>query len=88
MLLIGGSGNSQAERSRTALQIPDRSPVEAILLPTENIPSHTSYLIGITGKLDLTLDPMIPAGSIVQIDTSRREISRNKNWTHEFQRPI
>jgi hypothetical protein len=31
---------------------------------------------------------MIPAGSIVQIDTQRRAISSRKDRTHEFQRPI
>jgi hypothetical protein len=31
---------------------------------------------------------MIPAGSIVQIDKSRREIAPKQAWTHEFQRPI
>jgi hypothetical protein len=45
-------------------------------------------LRAIIGKLDLTLNPMIPAGSIVQIDTRKREISPKKDWTHEFQRHI
>jgi hypothetical protein len=31
---------------------------------------------------------MIPAGSIDQTDTSKREISQKKDWTYEFQRPI
>ena len=31
---------------------------------------------------------MVPAGSIVQIDTRKREISAKNDWTHEFQRPI
>jgi hypothetical protein len=31
---------------------------------------------------------MIPAASIVQIDTEKREVSPKKHWTHEFQRPI
>jgi hypothetical protein len=31
---------------------------------------------------------MIPACSIVQIDTGKREVSPKKDWTHEFQRPI
>jgi transcriptional regulator with XRE-family HTH domain len=64
------------------------SPNETTLFPTENIPSPTPYRLGIIGRLDLTLDPMIPPGSIVQIDTQERAISSRKNWTHEFQRPI
>jgi transcriptional regulator with XRE-family HTH domain len=67
---------------------PDQSPDETTLLPTENAPSRTAYLRGVIGKLDLTLHNMIPAGSIVQIDTNKREILPKKDWTHEFQRPI
>jgi transcriptional regulator with XRE-family HTH domain len=88
ILLTGGSRNSQAKRSSPATPFPDRSPDETTLLPTDNAPSRTPYRCGIIGKLDLTLDPMIPAGSIVQIDTRKREISLKKNWTHEFQRPL
>jgi hypothetical protein len=46
------------------------------------------YRLGIIGKRDRTLDPMIPAGSIVQIDTSNRAVSSRKDWMREFQRPI
>jgi hypothetical protein len=31
---------------------------------------------------------MIPAGSIVYIDTRKRSISSRKDWTNEFQRPV
>jgi transcriptional regulator with XRE-family HTH domain len=88
MLLTGGSRNSQTKRSRPRTPFPDQSPDETTLLPTEDASSRTPYRFGIIGKLDLTLNPMIPAGSIVQIDTRKREISAKKDWTHEFQRPI
>jgi transcriptional regulator with XRE-family HTH domain len=71
--------------SRNAAKLPRD---ETTLLPTEKTPSHTPYRLGIIGTLDLTLHPMVPAGSIVQIDTTERDISPKKNWTHEFQRPI
>jgi transcriptional regulator with XRE-family HTH domain len=64
------------------------SPDETTLVPSENGPSRTPYLGAIIGKLDLTLNPMIPAGSIVQIDTRKRDISPKEDWTHEFQRHI
>jgi transcriptional regulator with XRE-family HTH domain len=67
---------------------PDRLPDETILVPASNGPSRAPYRVGIIGKLDLTLKPVIPAGSIVQIDTSWREISPKKDWAHEFQRPV
>jgi transcriptional regulator with XRE-family HTH domain len=80
------------DRARYLLQDtlgPDQPPTdETTLLASENGPSPTPYRRGIIGKRDLTLDPMIPAGSIVQIDTRQRAISSRKNWTHEFQRPI
>ena len=88
MSLTIGSLNFQAERSRPATPIPDRWPDETTLLTREKAPFPTPYRRGIIGKLDLTLDPMIPPGSMVQIDTRKREISLGKNWTHEFQRPI
>jgi len=77
-----------AKRSRAAKPLPGLSPDETTLLPTKNGPSRTPYLRAIIGKLNLTLDPMIPAGSIVQIDTSKREISPKKHWAYKFQRPI
>jgi hypothetical protein len=67
---------------------PDPSPDETTLLHTETAPSRTPYLRAIIGKRDLTLHPMIPAGSIVQIDSGKREISLKNDWTHEYQRPI
>ena len=70
------------------LTFPDQPPDETTLLQTENASSRTPFLRGIIGKLDLTLDPMIPAGSILQIDPREREISPRRDWTHEFQRPI
>jgi transcriptional regulator with XRE-family HTH domain len=87
-LPIEGSRKPQANHLLSDTPFPDRPPDETTLLRTENAPSRTPYLRGIIGKLDLTLDPMIPAGSIVQIDTRKREISAKKDWTHEFQRPI
>jgi transcriptional regulator with XRE-family HTH domain len=83
-----GSLDSQGTRLRLDSPVPDQLPDETALLLARNGPSGTPYRRAIIGKLDLTLDPMIPAGSIVQIDTRKREISPMKDWTHEFQRPI
>jgi transcriptional regulator with XRE-family HTH domain len=83
-----GLTEAPAKRILSARPLPDLSTDETTLLPTDNGPSRTPYLRGIIGKLDLTLNPMIPAGSIVQIDTRKREISPKNDWTHEFQRPI
>jgi hypothetical protein len=61
---------------------------ETTLLSPETGPSPGTYKWGIIGKHDRTLEPLIPTGSIVRIDTRKREISPHKAWAHELQRPI
>jgi transcriptional regulator with XRE-family HTH domain len=61
---------------------------ETGFLSVEHDLSPARYQSGIIGRRDHTLEPMIPAGSIVHIDTRERDISLRKNWAHEFQRPI
>jgi transcriptional regulator with XRE-family HTH domain len=68
--------------------LPRLPPNETTLLSEKNGPSPRRYLRAIIGQLDLTLAPMIPPGSIVQIDPRTPEISSKRDWTHEFQRPI
>lgn len=63
-------------------------PDSTTLLPTERGVLPTQYRRGILGCHDRTLDPMIPAGSIVLIDTNRKSIAARRKWTHEFDRPI
>jgi transcriptional regulator with XRE-family HTH domain len=63
-------------------------PDETALLATGSDWLAAPYTRGIIGKRDRTLEPMIPAGSIVQIDTHKRAISLRKDWTNEFQRPV
>jgi transcriptional regulator with XRE-family HTH domain len=87
-LPTAGVRKASAKRSGAARQTHDPLPDETTLLATDIGPSRTLYARGIIGKLDSALDPMIPAGSIVQIDKSRREIATKQAWTHEFQRPI
>jgi transcriptional regulator with XRE-family HTH domain len=61
-------------------------PEETTLLSPESGPAP--YKWGIIGNHDRTLEPLIPTGSVVQIDTRRREISPNQEWASELQRPI
>jgi transcriptional regulator with XRE-family HTH domain len=87
MLLTGGPLEEQAR-----YLLPDAGgaapPDETTLLSTEDGSLPVAYRRGIIGKRDRTLDPMIPAGSIVQIDSRKRAISSRRDRTHEFQRPI
>jgi transcriptional regulator with XRE-family HTH domain len=88
MLLTEGALDDQAKYLLPEASVPDPTPDETTLLAAENAQLPGPYRRGIIGKRDLTLDPMIPAGSIVHIDTQKRAISSRKDWTHEFQRPI
>jgi transcriptional regulator with XRE-family HTH domain len=47
-----------------------------------------AYRWGVIGNQDHTLSPLIPAGSVVLIDTRRRLIPPAKEWAHKLQRPI
>jgi transcriptional regulator with XRE-family HTH domain len=66
----------------------DPPPSETTLLSPESGPSPGPYKWGIIGKHDHTLEPLVPAGSVVQIETRRRVISPVNKWSPELQRPI
>jgi transcriptional regulator with XRE-family HTH domain len=88
MLLTEGPLEEQARYLLPDVPGCDQPPEETTLLSAEHGQVMAPYRRGIIGKRDLTLDPMIPSGSIVQIDTQKRTICTRKQWTHEFQRPI
>jgi hypothetical protein len=88
MLLTEGPLEEQAKYLLPDTLSLDQPPDETTLLGAENGSSLAPYRRGIIGKRDRTLDPMIPAGSVVQIDTQKRAISSRRDWKHEFQRPI
>ncbi len=88
LLLSAGPLEDQAKYLLPDFAEGQQPPSETTLLATDSPQMVGPYRRGIIGKRDLTLDPMIPAGSIVQIDTQKRSISTRRDWTHEFQRPI
>jgi transcriptional regulator with XRE-family HTH domain len=47
---------------------------------------HSEY--GYVGLQDHTMNPLVPPGSFVQIDTQVREVLRHSSWRTEFDRPI
>jgi transcriptional regulator with XRE-family HTH domain len=57
-----------------------------LTIDSETLPAH--YRRGVIGCRDRMLEPMIPAGSIVLIDTQKRAIASRKQWSNEFNRPI
>jgi transcriptional regulator with XRE-family HTH domain len=86
MLLTEGPLEEQARYMLTPDA--DQPRDETVLLPMGGGVSQAPYRRGIIGKRDRTLEPMIPPGTIVHIDTLKRSISLRKDWKHEFQRPI
>jgi hypothetical protein len=87
-LLTEGPPEAQTRYLLPDKPAPDLLPDETALFATGKEQSLPVYRRGVIGKRDRTLNPMIPAGSVVQIDTRQRAISSTKDWTHEFQRPI
>lgn len=63
-------------------------PEETTLITTEPGPLPTQYARGIIGLRDRNLEPMVPAGSILVIDTLKRAIAARRQWNNEFDRPI
>jgi transcriptional regulator with XRE-family HTH domain len=88
ILLTEGPLEEQAKYLLPDVSTVDPAPDDTTLLSTESSNPVAPYRRGIIGKRDLTLDPMIPSGSLVQINTQKRAISSRKDWKHEFQRPI
>jgi hypothetical protein len=66
----------------------DRTPDHTTVLPAANRTLPARFERGVIGKGDRTLDPMVPPGSIVHIDTNERIIPTRRNWAGEFHRPI
>ena len=68
--------------------IADPVPDHTMLLPLDDALVATPYRKALIGKGDGALDPMIRPGAILKIDTSKKAIEMNRDWTHDFDRPI
>ena len=88
ILLNGGWLDDQARILLPDLALSNQLPDETTLLTAKDGLCSAPYVRGVIGKRDRTLDPMIPPGSIVYIDTQNRAISPRRDWSHEFRRPI
>lgn len=68
--------------------VTDAPPEDTTLLKPDSgvLPNH--YRRGIIGRRDKLMEPMLPPGSIVLIDTQKRSIASRKEWNTEFDRPI
>jgi|SRR5581483_1387499 len=66
----------------------DQPPEETALLPSASGTLPSLYRRVILGSRDRSLDPMIRAGSILQVHTQKRQIAPPREWTYETDRPI
>jgi transcriptional regulator with XRE-family HTH domain len=79
------------ERAKALLPdsfLADAPPQATTLLATDSETLPANYRRAVVGCRDRMLEPMIPAGSVVLIDTQKRTIASRKQWTNEFNRPI
>lgn len=63
-------------------------PEETMFVPQPDESAPNPFKRAVLGRHDCSLDPMVRAGSILEIHTQKRAIAPRKNWTHEFDRPI
>lgn len=68
--------------------VSDPPPEDTTLLAFHSNSLGEHYRRGVIGQRDRTMDPMVPPGSFVLIDTQKRAIARRKDWNNEFDRPI
>jgi transcriptional regulator with XRE-family HTH domain len=92
-LILSVSPGSPHAGSFRELSVPSaigrvRTPEHTTVLPADNGILPARFERGIIGKQDRTLDPMVPPGSIVYIDTNERVIPTPRNWADAFERPI
>jgi hypothetical protein len=88
MLLGNGPLEEHAKAWLPETLISDPPPQDTALIASDTVEMPTHYRRGIIGLRDRSLEPMVPAGSIVLIDTQKRTIASRRQWTHEFDRPI
>lgn len=86
-VLSGTNLDEHAKRWLPISLLSEIAPIQSAFIPSEHgMPNH--FRRGIVGLKDRTLDPMVPPGSILMIDTQKRSVLRRSEWNHEFDRPI
>lgn len=63
-------------------------PEQTRLLDPSSEHFHSPYRHAILGRTDRSLDPMIKAGSILEVHTQKRAMVPRKAWSNEFDRPV
>jgi transcriptional regulator with XRE-family HTH domain len=80
-----------AQHARSLLPdafLTDPPPEATTLLTLDPGALPPQFRRGVIGCRDRMLEPMIPAGSVILIDTQKKAIATRRQWTNEFNRPI
>jgi transcriptional regulator with XRE-family HTH domain len=89
MMLASGPLDDQAQYLLQGVRSGDDLPDETRLLSnTDGVHNESRYLRGVIGRRDCFLNPLVPPGSVVVVDTKQRAILTGKQRKSEFQRPI
>lgn len=88
LLLTEGPLEQHAKSLLPDAFLSDSPPQQTTLLTAEPGSLPVQYRRAVIGCRDRMLEPMIPAGSVVLIDTQKRAIATRRQWTNEFNRPI
>lgn len=88
LLLTQGPLEERAKSLLPDAFLTDSPPEATTLLKTDHGALPPQYRRGVIGCRDRMLEPMIPAGSVILIDTQKKAIATRRQWTNEFNRPI
>ncbi|HEU5404115.1 MAG TPA: helix-turn-helix transcriptional regulator [Terriglobales bacterium] len=83
--------SAQSEREISVLARGDEQnpvPEQTSILEQSNASLPGPYRLAILGRCDRSLDPMIKAGAILEVDPQKRAIMPRRAWSNEFDRPI
>jgi transcriptional regulator with XRE-family HTH domain len=88
LLLADGPLEEHAKLWLPDRLVTDPAPDATMLLARDQgiLPTHLRR--GVIGQKDHTMEPMIPSGSLVLIDTQKRAIGGRKEWMNDFDRPV
>lgn len=63
-------------------------PDQTSILERSNASFPSPCRFAILGRCDRSLDPMIKAGAVLEVDPQKRAIMPRRTWSNEFDRPI
>ena len=81
------ANNTNASASASETRFLEQDQGDTLPAPLTAQSSSPTLRYGRVGMLDCTMDPLIPPGSWLQIDMTRRRVEEG-TWRNEFERPV